>query len=47
MLAGKLLDDYIPTTMIDDIYNKDVLRLAANIGSPSEVAVDQAGPDGL
>lgn len=32
MLAGKLLDDYIPTIMIDDIYNKDVLRLAANIG---------------
>jgi NifU-like protein involved in Fe-S cluster formation len=32
VLAGKLLDDYIPNTMIDDIYNKDVLRLAANIG---------------
>tara|TARA_B100000315_G_scaffold245665_1_gene271851 strand:- start:3099 stop:3554 length:456 start_codon:yes stop_codon:yes gene_type:complete len=32
MLAGKLLGDYIPTIMIDDIYNKDVLRLAANIG---------------
>ena len=32
MLAGKLLDDYIPNIMIDDIYNKDVLRLAANIG---------------
>jgi len=32
VLAGKLLDDYIPITMIDDIYNKDVLRLAANIG---------------
>ncbi len=32
MLAGKLLGDYIPNIMIDDIYNKDVLRLAANIG---------------
>jgi len=32
VLAGKLLGDYIPITMIDDIYNKDVLRLAANIG---------------
>ena len=32
MLAGKQLEVYIPITMIDDIYNKDVLRLAANIG---------------
>ena len=45
MFAGKHGEDYLSDPMIDHIYNKDVLRLAANISRTDPLKLRDAQPD--
>ena len=42
MFAGKHSEDYLSHLMIDHIYNKDVLRLAANISRTDPLTLPDA-----